>query len=200
MKASALALILLPALAGAAPAVDKAKAMGSPTAPVTIEIFSDFRCPMCKSFHETELPRLVKEYALTGKAYIVPREFPLDRTAGHQFARMAANYATAAARVGQYGPVADALFQNQEKWGDSGKVWETVASVLSPENQKKVQALVREPSVLNEVQADSEYGTAVVGVTGTPTVYLTRGAKRYPVSGYGLNYSLLKSMIDDLAK
>jgi protein-disulfide isomerase len=188
---------ILPCLA-ASPAADKGKILGNLSAPVTIEIFSDFECPMCKTFHEETVPLLMRDFVTSGKACIVSREFPLNITA-HQYSRQAANYATAAARVGKYDAVANVLFHTQESWGASGKVWETVASVLTPEQQKKVQALVSDPSVLAEVQADVSYGTSS-GIGGTPTLFVSRGSKRYPATGGVLAYNLLKSMIDDLLK
>jgi protein-disulfide isomerase len=198
MKLIAAVLVaILPCLAG--PAADKGKILGSPTAPVTIEIFSDFECPMCKNFHEVTLPFLMRDFVVSGKVCIVSREFPLKIDA-HKYSRQAANYATAAARVGKYDAVANILFHTQESWGASGKVWETVASVLTPDQQKKVQALVADPAVLAEVEADYNYSVAS-GINGTPTLFLTRGSRRFPATGGILQqYSLLKSMIDDLLK
>src|ERR1035441_8045311 len=149
---------ILPCLA-ASPAADKGKLLGNPSAPVTIEIFSDFECPMCKTFHERTVPLLMRDFVTSGKACIISREFPLNIPA-HKYSREAANYATAAARIGQYDAVAHVLFQNQESWETSGKVWDTVASVLTPEQQKKVKSLVGDSSVVDEVQADVDYGTA----------------------------------------
>jgi|CZKE01.1.fsa_nt_gi protein-disulfide isomerase len=188
---------ILPCLA-ASPAADKGKLLGNPSAPVTIEIFSDFECPMCKTFHEGTVPLLMRDFVTSGKACIVSREFPLNIPA-HKYSRQAANYATAAARIGKYDAVANVLFHTQESWGASGKVWETVASVLTPEQQKKVQALVSDPSVLAEVQDDVSYGVSS-GINGTPTLFVSRGSKLYPATGGVLAYNLLKSMIDDLLK
>jgi protein-disulfide isomerase len=188
---------ILPCLA-ASPAADKGKLLGNPSAPVTIEIFSDFECPMCKTFHEGTVPLLMRDFVTSGKACIVSREFPLNIPA-HKYSRQAANYATAAARIGKYDAVANVLFRTQESWGASGKVWETVASVLTPEQQKKVQALVSDPSVLAEVQDDVSYGVSS-GINGTPTLFVSRGSKLYPATGGVLAYNLLKSMIDDLLK
>ena len=95
--------------------------------------------------------------------------------------------------------MANILFHTQEIWGASGKVWETVASVLKPEQQKKVQALVNEPPVVEEVQADASYAVAS-GVNGTPTLFVSRGSKRYPATGGVLEYNLLKELIDGLLK
>src|SRR5690349_13144625 len=109
MKIGAVALsLLLPLMAALPPGVDRAKVLGSPTAPVVIEIYSSFDCPHCKVLHEELLPRLVKDYVTPGKLCIISREFPLWG-AGHPYARQAADYATAAARIGKYEPVADAL-------------------------------------------------------------------------------------------
>ncbi len=189
-------LVVLQSLA--APPPDKNKILGNPSAPVTIEIFSDFQCPMCKRFHEETLPLIMRDFVNSGKVCIVSREFPLN-IPDHKFSRQAANYATAAARIGEYDAVANILFHTQEAWHDNGKVWEEVASVLKPDQQKKVQALVADPTVLAEVQADYNYAVAS-GINGTPTLFLTRGSKRYPASGGVLEYPLLKQMINDLLK
>ncbi|HUP02379.1 MAG TPA: thioredoxin domain-containing protein [Bryobacteraceae bacterium] len=195
----AAALLLAAAVPSlAAPPPDKGKIMGSTSAPVTIEIFADFECPMCKRFHEEELPLLVRDFVNSGKVCIVAREFPL-KIAEHKYSRQAANFATAAARIGEYDAVANVLFHTQESWGETGKVWETVASVLKPDQQKKVQALAGDPSVLAEVEADYNYAVAS-GINATPTLILTRGNKRFPASGGVLEYSLLKQMINDLLK
>jgi len=196
---AALLAAMLPCLA-ASPSADKNKVLGSANAPVTIEIFIDYGCPMCKRFHQEELPLLMRDYVVSGKVRIISREFPLNIPA-HKYSREAANYATAAARIGaaQYDAVANVLFQEQESWETSGKVWETVSSVLTPEQQKKVKSLVGDSSVIDEVQADVDYGTAG-GINGTPTLFVEKGSKRYPATGGVLAYNLLKGLIDDLLK
>jgi protein-disulfide isomerase len=188
---------LLPCLASGQEA-DKGKTLGSPNAPVLIQIFSDFECPACKGFHENTLPLLMRDFVTSGKVCIVSHEFPLNIPA-HKYSRQAAEYATAAARVGKYDAVANKLFQTQESWGASGKVWETVAAVLTPDQQKRVQALAKDPSVLKEVQDDVAYATAN-GVNETPTLFMSRGSRRYPVAGSALGYNLLKSMVDDFLR
>src|ERR1035441_5091257 len=151
MKLFALALTaLLPCLAASSDA-DPGKSLGSPSAPIRIEVFSDFECPACKGLHERILPSLMTDYVIPGKVFLVSREFPLPM---HQYSREAAAYATAAARVGKYQPVADALFQNQVAWAANGKVWDAVANVLTPAEAKKVQLLAKDPSVMSSVDRD----------------------------------------------
>ena len=195
MKLFALALTaLLPCLAASSDA-DPGKSLGSPSAPIRIEVFSDFECPACKALHEQILPLVFKDYAIPGKVYLVSREYPL---AMHQFSREAANYATAAARFGKYQDVADALFKNQLVWEVNGKVWDTVAGVLTPAEAKKVQLLAKDPSVLSEVQRDVDAGRAA-GINQTPTMIVTRGTNRFPLAG-AVNYNLLRSLLDGLLK
>src|ERR1051326_518479 len=167
MKSCAIALVaLLPCLAASLGDVNQAKMIGNPNAPVRIELFSDFQCPGCKSFHESLLPVIVRDYVIPGKVYILNHEFPLTM---HAYSREAANLATAAATIGKYQQVADALFLNQLSWGTTGKVWDTVAAVLSPADQKKVQALAKDPAILAQVQADLDAGK-LQGVPQTPTI------------------------------
>ncbi len=115
MKLCALALLALFSCLAASPAIDKAKAIGNPSAPIVIEVYSSFDCPHCKIMHDTVEPTLIQDYVMPGKVYLVKREFPLSGQ-GHQYAREAAIDATAAARIGKYEPVANALYKNQGTW------------------------------------------------------------------------------------
>jgi len=195
MKLIALAFAtLLPCLAASSD-VDPSKSLGSPSAPIRIEVFSDFECPGCKGLHEQILPLVMRDYVIPGKVYLVSREFPLPM---HQYSREAAGYATAAARLGKYEQVADALFLKQVAWSASGKVWDTVANVLTPAEAKKVQSLAKDPAVLSEVEHDLELGRAAA-INQTPTMIVTRGTSRFPVVG-AVNYTLLRSLLDGLLK
>lgn len=188
-------LLLLAALPGLVTAgeINRAKAFGNPSAPLTIELFSDFQCPACRALHMQQLPLLMRDYVNTGKAYLVYKEFPLPM---HSHSREAAAYACASARVGKYEQVADVLFQSQPSWEESGKVFETVASVLTPAEQKKVQILAKDPSVLSEVQSDIQEGEQD-RVNQTPTMVIIRNGRKYPIGG-ALNYDLLRRFLDDL--
>jgi protein-disulfide isomerase len=189
--------LLLPCQAGV-PEVDKGKALGSPSAPVKIEVFASFDCPHCKVFEEEVVPQLMKDYVVPGKVYLINRSFPLSGPY-HPYAREAAVYATAAARIGRYAEVSGALFKNQGMWAVNGNVWGTVASVLTPTEQKRVQELAKSPSVQTEVQREYDEGVAA-GVNATPTIIVSSGSKRYPIPSQDLNYGFLKSLIDGMLK
>jgi protein-disulfide isomerase len=195
MKPCALALFALFSCLAASPAIDKGKAAGNPGAPIVLEIFSSFDCPHCRILHETVEPTILRDYVMTGKVYLVKREFPLSGP-GHPYAREAAQDATAAARIGKYEIVADTLYKNQATWAMDGKVWQTVASVLTAADQAKVQALAREPGVVAEVQQDYDAGMAGA-ITSTPTIVISHKGKKYPFSGVP-NYDLFHRFLDDL--
>jgi protein-disulfide isomerase len=190
MKTFALALaLMLPCLA----AGPDSKSMGNPAAPMRMDLWDDFTCPHCKMLHEQILPKIIADYVTPGKAYLVFHEFTLTG-AGHEYSRTASTYAAAAARVGKYQQVCDALFQAQSSWALSGKVWETVSPALTPAEQKKVQVLFKDPSVAAEVQQDLELGMAAK-VDRTPTLVMKRKNNQVPWSSWG-DYSLFKSMVD----
>lgn len=169
-----------------------------PAAPLQIEVFSSFDCPHCRALHDTTIPLLMKDYVVPGKVYLIFREFPLSGQY-HPYAREAANYAVAAARIGKYEQVANALWDNQLSWTSNGKVWDVAAAALKPEEQKKVQQLAKDPGVLAEVQREYDEGVAA-GVNATPTLIATRGAKRYPIPSQELNYVFLRSLLDGMLK
>ena len=190
MKMFALALaLMLPCLA----AGPDSKSVGNPAAPMRMDLYSDFTCPHCKVLHEQTLPKIMADYVTPGKAYLVFHEFTLTGT-GHEHSKTASLYAAAAARVGKYQQVCDALFQSQSSWAVSGNVWETVSLVLTPAEQKKVQALFKDPAIAAEVQHDLELGVAA-HVDRTPTLLLTRKGKETPWSSW-TDYGLFKSMVD----
>jgi protein-disulfide isomerase len=201
MNLRALALaVTLPCLAVAAD-WDKEKVQGSLSAPIVIEIYSSFDCPHCKVLHETWMPLILKDLVGTGKACVVSREFPLSGQF-HKYSREASNLATAAARIGKYQQVAEALFRNQVAWAENGKVWEAVASALTPTEQAKVKALANDPGVLAEVQKDYDQGAAM-GINQTPTLMVIRqkDGRRYPFPGIQITYEMFRDFITkDLAK
>src|SRR5947208_4665333 len=112
MKMFALALALTVAAVAAGPEMEKSRTMGNPGAPVRMDLYSDFTCPHCKMLHEQILPKLITDYVNPGKAYLVFHEYTLT-SPGHEHSKAASLYAEAAAKIGKYQQVSDALFATQ---------------------------------------------------------------------------------------
>jgi protein-disulfide isomerase len=195
MKLYALLLAALIPCLGQPISSDRDKGFGNPNAAIRVDIFSDFECPGCRAYHMQILPQIERDYGSGGMIYIVSHEYPLSNPP-HKYSREAANYATAAARIGKYDAVANMLFLNQAAWVASGKVWETVAAVLTPDEQKRVRTLAGDPGVLAEVQSDVNLGNSL-RVKGTPSIFLTHGMQRFPLTDFN-NYSLFRSLVDGL--
>lgn len=174
--------------------IDPTKSSGSKNAPIIMEIFSDFQCPACKQLFTTTTQRVVNDYVNTGKIYMVHRDFPLPM---HAYSRVAASYSRAAAHIGKDEVVEVALFQNQQKWEADGKVADVVASVLTPAEMKKVQALVDSKTLEPLIEKDKQVGQGYA-ISQTPTTWLhTRNGQAFPVVGF-VNYDVLKTFLDQL--
>lgn len=193
MKTFALALGLALAIAAAGPEVDKSRTLGNPGAPLRMDLYSDFTCPHCKMLHEVILPKLVTDYVNSGKAYLIFHEYTLTGP-GHEHSKTASLYADAAAKVGKYQQVSDALFATQSSWALSGKVWEALSPALNDVEKKKVQTLFKDPAIAADVQRDLNMGTAA-RVDRTPTMIITHKGKQTPWSWWE-NYALFRSLVD----
>jgi protein-disulfide isomerase len=197
--AALVALLIAPVFAAQNPSappltdVDPHVAAGSKSAPIVMEIFSDFQCPACKTLFMTTNHQLMDNYVSTGKVYLVHRDFPLPM---HAHSKVAAQYSRAAAQIGKLEPVQDVLFQNQEKWEQSGDVDGTVASVLTAAEMTKVRALVKGGTLDAAIAKDQALGQGYK-VNQTPTTIIHSKGQTYPVVGV-VSYDVLHQFIDQL--
>ena len=158
-----------------------------------MEVFSDYQCPACKTLFLTTNRQLMDNYVSTGKVFLIHRDFPLP---SHAHSRVAARYARAAAQIGKVEPVEQALYQNQEKWEQTGDVDGTVAAVLSAADMTKVRTLVKSGTV--EAAIDKDYALGqTYRVNQTPTTVFHCKGQTYPYSGV-MSYDILKQFLDQL--
>jgi protein-disulfide isomerase len=97
-----------------------ADVVGSASAPVVIQLYSDFQCPACKLFVTTELQRLVTEFVVPGTARIEAHDIDiLGQGSPNESLELAAG-AACAAKQGHYWAFHDLVFWNQgrENRGD----------------------------------------------------------------------------------
>jgi protein-disulfide isomerase len=197
MKWFALTLAATAALAMAAiPDPPKSKISGNTSAPLRLELYEDFTCPHCRMVHEQIVPQIMRDFVAPGKAYLVFRDYVLTGP-GHEHSREAATYAAAAARINKYSAAADYLFKAQGAWALNGQIWPNIMGAFTPEEQKKVQALIKDPSVAADVQNDVNAGNAVP-VQQTPTLVILSKGKKQSWAMWN-SYPLLKSYLDGLA-
>jgi protein-disulfide isomerase len=193
-------LLLAPALAlraaqstSTVPDIDPRVAAGSKNAPIVMEVFSDFQCPACKTLFVTTNRQVMDNYVSTGKVYLIHRDFPLPM---HAHSQVAAQYSRAAAQVGKFDAVEEALFQNQEKWEQTGDVDGTVATVLSPAEMAKVRAMVKSGAPDAAIAKDQALGQTY-RVNQTPTTIFHANGQTFPYAGI-MNWEILKQFLDQL--
>ena len=193
------------------------KSLGNRTAPITMEVFSDYQCPSCGNFYENSLKYMITDYVAAGKVYFVHRDFPLPM---HPYSHQAARWSNAAAKIGKFEEVDAALFDNQAAWSADGNIEKFVAAALKPADFKRVQKLmvgcesnpaaaVKPASLSGTGQADQgcaldkyvEQDQALaksVPVTQTPTSVITYKGQRYPAMPGFVTWPILKSFLDSL--
>jgi len=197
-------LLLIPALALLAqtpvskgklpPAAKNFKEMGSPNAPITLEVYADYQCPMCRSFFLDVVPSIVADYVSTGKVRLIHRDFPLPM---HAFSKQATRYANAAGELGKYDVVATQIFKTQSEWEQNGNIDAEVAKVVSPTDLQKIREMVKSDSHLDDtVTSDVALGNQD-RLNQTPTLVFVSHGKRTKIDG-ALPLPVLKSYLDQL--
>jgi protein-disulfide isomerase len=170
---------------------------GSPSAPVQIEVFSDFQCAACREFYLETIKKILPAYCSANKASVIYHETPLKI---HQYSRKAAKYSEAASRMGLHNllRVFDALFINQLKWGSDGKIEVFLDKALSPKDFQLIKTLVNDPSIEQAIQSQEALGNKMQ-IQSTPTLIITYRGKQERVTGM-VAYSTLKSYLDSKLK
>ena len=174
---------------------------GQPNAPVRIEVYSDFQCPVCRAFYLDTVKPLIADFTKEkriDKIYVVYHDFPLDM---HPYSHKAASYALAAERLGREAwlRVFDALYQEQAQWSQDGNIDAVVAKVLDPTELTRVKKLATDPSIDQAVQLEVLLGQGH-DVTVTPTFFVITQAGHQERSNGGVPYVILKGTLEHLLK
>lgn len=205
MKALFIMLISLILLPTAWPASDQIGdavnptpyAGGSPSAPVKIEVFSDYECSACQRFFLESIRQVLIEYARYNKVCVVYHDFPLP---GHRYSPQATRYALAARRLGRepWLRVIESLYADQNDWVNNGNIEPVIARALSPEELDKVKQWVNLPEIEKEL-ADAISLAQERSINATPTFFIIADGKEQRVVG-GVSYPILKYYLDQLLR
>ncbi|HEU4697893.1 MAG TPA: thioredoxin domain-containing protein [Gemmatimonadales bacterium] len=159
-----------------------ARAMGAPTAPVTVYEMSDFQCPYCRRHALETFPAIEREYIKPGKVRWVFINFPLTQI--HPNAEAAAEFALCAAAQRRFWRVHDLLYTYQADWAklpDPTPYLMTLADSVQVPRQAML-ACLQNPATRAAVQRDAE-GAARSGANSTPSFYIEGGlmSGAYPI-------------------
>ena len=192
------------------------KTYGWKSAPITMEVFSDYQCPVCRAFYDNTLRQLIASYVASGKVYLVHRDFPLVM---HKFSGEAARWANACAQVGQFATAESALYDNQDTWGSNGDIKKFIVAALPASDFKRVDLLMRD-GAMPAPQATGASLDPLAGIShpcpvdpfiaqdiklgyqahvnGTPTYVITYKGHHFAGPGSALSWPLLKQFFESL--
>jgi protein-disulfide isomerase len=170
---------------------------GSLDAPIRIDLFSDYQCPVCRNLYLETIRPVLKDYSEANKVCIVYHDFPLK---GHQYAREAARYSQAALRVGrrQWLAVVDALYTNQPAWSQDGKIEAAITAAVSPEDLQKIKKLLTYPYINEAIDRDIALGQNRK-VESTPTLFVNAVGREQKVVGV-IPYPVLRDFFNRIVK
>lgn len=117
------------------------KVYGTKGAPITVELFTDYECPICRNFYENTLRSLINDYVASGKVYIIHHDFPLIM---HPYSGQAARWADAAATVGEFGAAEGALYDNQTAWAADGNIAKFMVEAMPRSDFERVDAIMKD--------------------------------------------------------
>ncbi len=146
------------------------RSLGSADAPLQIDVWADFQCPICRHFTMDIEPALVARYVEPGDA----------RLTFHDLAFLgpesidAAVAARAAARLGDaFWPMHDLLFANQgaENSGAFGRDRLADLAVSIGLDRAAFLAALDDPALRADVQAETTSGRGL-GIDSTPTMVI----------------------------
>jgi protein-disulfide isomerase len=157
-------------------------ARGSPGAPITLTLFSDFQCPYCSRVEPT-LAQV--EAAYPGKVRIVWKHKPLSF---HNNALPAAVAAEAAREQGKFWPMHDKLFAGQKEL--SPEAYERWAAELGLD-MARFRASIAAGKGRARVEEDDALSSGL-GVSGTPQLFVN-GEK---LQAGAIPFEAIKAAID----
>lgn len=168
--------------------------LGKPDAPVTVEIYADFQCPVCGKFTKDDFPRLVREFVETGMARIVTHDIEVVDRNGSTESVDAAAAAACAADQGKYWPFHDWLFANQQGENEGGFRKERLDAIATQVglDRAKYDACVAGDAKRTAVRGATQAGLAK-GITGTPT-FIVNGKTTVGIPQYDQFAALIRQL------
>lgn len=168
--------------------------IGSPVAPVTLVMFTDYQCPFCRRFAKESMPRLHRDYVGPGKVRLLVRELPLSI---HTGARRLANASECAAGLTRR------IYEFQQQlYGDGRSDAESrishAAGVVGL-NEEELSRCMQSAGSAMGIERDST-AAGLLGVRGTPAFVL--GATNDTIDGLIIrgapSYASFASVIDSV--
>jgi protein-disulfide isomerase len=147
--------------------------IGNADAPVTLEVWEDFQCPVCARHTLSVEPVIVERYVRPGTLRIIHHDLAFLGRGTPDESEGAASGAVCANRQGKYWDYAHWIYANQDGENAGGFRPERVKSIAEAAGVDVTDwdACVADPAVLAEVRATTQEGVGL-GVNATPTMFI----------------------------
>ncbi len=145
------------------------RTIGPASASVTLDLWADFQCPICKEFTDTVEPTLVSNYVSTGKVRLVFHDFAFI---GPESTQAAVGGLCAAAQA-KFWPYHDYVYANQGT-ENSGALNDSRLEAIAHAaglDEGTFTSCLSSSAKQQSVQAEAQQAQSM-GITGTPTLYV----------------------------
>jgi protein-disulfide isomerase len=180
----------------AAAAYADGHAIGSVEAPVVLEVYSDYQCPVCGRFSREYLPRLVATFVASGDLRIEERAIAFLGTTSPDESLDAAAAAACAAPSNRYWQFHDYLMWNQDGENEGAFRRERLAVMAERVGLERPafdacldDEATREP--IRQLTADA----GATGITSTPT-FVVDGERVVGLVPYDELAALIQARVD----
>lgn len=166
-------------------------ALGDPSAPVTIEVFEDFKCPACQGYTQGIEPDVIANLVDTGEVYYVYRNYPfLDDRTSIKDSDNAAHASLCAAEQNMFWEYHQMLFTNTNHVQGEFR-----------ENRLKAfaEALGLDTAAFNKCFDERRYQAEIDANYELAQEYLITGTPSVIVNGVNVKPGLVPSFEDILA-
>ena len=172
------------------------ESVGSAEAPVVLEVYSDFQCPVCARFVRDQFPTLKRQFVDAGVLRIESHDIAILGTGSPDESVELATGARCAAAQNRYWQFHDLVFWNQggENRGDHDAAYLAAVANRAGVDRGSWDTCMAGDAVRNSVRADTSKALGV-GINATPTVILNGSG---PVPGLPDAASLI-ARIQELA-
>ena len=157
--------ILVPSI-GTPTELVNGRTLGSDSAPLKLDLWSDFQCPACRYFAQEDGPGFIRDYVATGKVQLTYRDFILIGPQSTDLA-VAARCAGEQDKFWQYH---DVIFANQgaegSGWADRGMI-DNMADAVGLDRQA-FDACLATSAPADAAVSETDQGRGIV--TSTPTL------------------------------
>ena len=146
--------------------------LGAADAPITMIEYASLTCPHCAAFHVEILPAIKANYIDSGKARLVYRDFPLDKSA------LLASVLAHCAGPERFFQFLDVLFRSQQSWAMADDPVTALVRIgrLGGLKGDEIDACFNDKALTDRILASRVEGARDFEIASTPT-FIINGEK-----------------------